>query len=113
MLGYFTITRDTYTASVPEPLDAFVFGTIDEGADLDAVLADIDEAIVGRRPTSRCDDREGFIGSIADQITFFVNFITHHAAAVDHHRPDRRRQHAVAVDQRADPRARPAPGRRA
>ena len=34
------------------------------------------------------------------------------AAPVGDHRDDRHRQHAVAVDPRADPRARPAPGRR-
>ena len=32
----------------------------------------------------------------------------HHAAAVDHHRPDRRGEHALPLDQRAGPRARPA-----
>ena len=35
------------------------------------------------------------------------------ARPVDHHRPDRHRQHAVAVDQRAHPRARAPPGGRA
>ncbi|HVF08069.1 MAG TPA: ABC transporter permease [Actinomycetota bacterium] len=75
VLGYFTITRDTYRANVPEPLDAFVYGTIDDGADLDAVLADIDE-ITSRTPDLTVEDREGFIGSIAEQITFIVNFIS-------------------------------------
>ena len=75
VIGYFTITRDTYMASVPEPLDAFVFGSIDEGADLDTVMADI-EPIVSKVPDLTVEDRDGFIGSIADQIAFFVNFIT-------------------------------------
>ena len=75
VLGYFTITRDTYMASVPEPLDAFVYGSIDEGADLDAVIADI-EPIVEDVPDLIVEDREGFIGTFADQIAFFVNFIT-------------------------------------
>ena len=38
LLGFFTITRDTYASVVPELLDIQVFGTVDEGADLDAVL---------------------------------------------------------------------------
>jgi putative ABC transport system permease protein len=75
VLGLFTITRATYMANVPEPLDAFVYGTIDEGADLDAVLADVDE-IVAKVPDLTVEDREGFIGSIADQITFIVRFIS-------------------------------------
>jgi putative ABC transport system permease protein len=75
VLGLFTITRDAYMNSVPEPLDASVFGTIDEGADLDAVIADIDD-IVSEVPDLTVEDREGFIGSIADQITFIVNFIS-------------------------------------
>lgn len=75
VLGYFTISRDTYLANVPEPLDAFVYGTIDEGADLDTVIADIDE-IVSQTPELTVEDREGFIGSIAEQIAFIVNFIS-------------------------------------
>jgi putative ABC transport system permease protein len=75
VLGYFTITRDTYMANTPEPLDAFVFGTIDDGADLETVLADID-GIVSQTPELAVEDREGFIGSIAEQITFIVNFIS-------------------------------------
>jgi putative ABC transport system permease protein len=75
VLGLFTITRDTYMASVPEPLDAFVYGTVEDGADLDAVLADIDQ-VAEKVPGVVAEDREGFIGSIADQITFIVNFIS-------------------------------------
>jgi putative ABC transport system permease protein len=62
-------------ANTPEPLDAFVFGTIDDGADLETVLADID-GIVSQTPELAVEDREGFIGSIAEQITFIVNFIS-------------------------------------
>ena len=49
-----------------------MYGTIDDGADLDTVLADIDET-VSELPDLKVQDREGFIGSIADQITFIVN----------------------------------------
>jgi putative ABC transport system permease protein len=75
VLGYFTITRDTYLANVPDPQDAFVYGAVDEGADVDEVLADI-EPIVSETPDLTVEDREGFIGSIAEQITFIVNFIS-------------------------------------
>ncbi|HUS62420.1 MAG TPA: FtsX-like permease family protein, partial [Acidimicrobiales bacterium] len=75
VLGYLTITRDTYKANVPEALDSFVYGTIDDGADLDTVLADID-GIVSKTPDLNVEDRDGFIGSIAEQITFIVNFIS-------------------------------------
>jgi putative ABC transport system permease protein len=75
VLGYFTITRATYAANVPGPLDAFVFGSVDQGADVDAVIADIDD-VVADAPGLVVEDRDGFIGSIADQIAFIVNFIT-------------------------------------
>jgi putative ABC transport system permease protein len=75
VLGVFTMSRDTYLESVPEAVDGFVFGTIDEGADLDAVLADIDD-VVAEAPDLTVEDRDGFIGSIADQITFIVNFLS-------------------------------------
>ena len=86
--------------------------SIDEGADLDDGDGRHRRRSSRRCPTSTVEDREGFIGSIADQIAFIRQLHQHHAAALDRHRPDRRGQHAVALDQRAGPRARPAPGRR-
>ncbi len=47
LLGFFTITRDTYASIVPELLDIQVFGTVDEGADLDAVLVEVDDGHLG------------------------------------------------------------------
>ena len=74
LLGAFTITRDTYASIVPELLDIQVFGTIDDGADLDQVMADVEEA-TSATPAIEVLDKDGFIGSIVDQITSFVTVI--------------------------------------
>jgi putative ABC transport system permease protein len=74
LLGPFTITRDTYASIVPELLDIQVFGNVEEGADLDTVMADVEEAISGT-PGVEVLDRDGFIGAIVDQITAFVTVI--------------------------------------
>ncbi len=75
------------------------------------VMADVEEA-TSATPAIEVLDKDGFIGSIVDQITLVRHGDLRAPRAVDHHRPDRDRQHAVPLDQRADPRARPAPGRR-
>ena len=74
LLGTFTITRDTYATVVPELLDIQVFGKVTEGADVDAVIADIEDA-VSSTPSLQVLDRDGFIGDLASQITSFVTFI--------------------------------------
>jgi putative ABC transport system permease protein len=74
LLGPATITRDTYASIVPELLDFQVFGTIDDGADLDTVMRDVDEA-VSDTPGLEVLDRDGFIGSIVEQISAFVTVI--------------------------------------
>ncbi len=74
LLGYFTITRDTYATIVPELLDIQVFGTVAEGANLDTVLADVEEAVSGT-PALAVLDRDGFIGDLSSQITSFVTVI--------------------------------------
>ena len=111
LLGYYTITRRTYIASVPQPTDFMVFGALDDGAEFEDVQKRID-AIIGDVPTLKVVDREGFIGNIADQIAQFVNFIHDPAGALGDHRHDRHRQHPVAVDLRADAGDGPPPGRR-
>ena len=75
LLGYFTITRDTFQANAKAPLDTFLYGTVDEGADVDEVVDRVDEALEAT-PGLQVLDKEGFIGSIADQVSFFLNFIT-------------------------------------
>ena len=74
LLGFFTITRDTYASIVPELLDIQVFGTVDEGADLDAVLVEVDDAI-SETPSMEVLDRDGFVGDLSAQITSFVTVI--------------------------------------
>jgi putative ABC transport system permease protein len=74
LLGAFTITRDTYAEAVPEHQDIQVFGSIDDGADLDQVIAAVEEAISGT-PALQVLDRDGFIGDLASQITAFVTVI--------------------------------------
>ncbi|MGK2947200.1 MAG: ABC transporter permease [Acidimicrobiales bacterium] len=74
ILGIFTLSRSTAAEVIPQFLDAQVYGTLTDGADADAVLADIDEA-VSATPALEVLDRDGFVGSITQQITAFVNII--------------------------------------
>ncbi|MGH9084075.1 MAG: ABC transporter permease [Acidimicrobiales bacterium] len=74
LLGWFTITRDTYASLVPELLDVQVYGSVEDGADLDAVLTDIETAVAAT-PSLEVLDRDGFVGDLASQITSFVTFI--------------------------------------
>jgi putative ABC transport system permease protein len=74
LLGVFTITRDAYGSIVPELVDIQVFGTAADGADLDAVMADVEKAI-SATPSLQVLDREGFIGDLSSQITSFVTVI--------------------------------------
>ena len=74
LLGYYTITRNDFREAVPEANDALLFGSVDDGADLDAVMADIEDAIA-EIPSLEVLDRDGFIGDLASQITQFVTVI--------------------------------------
>ena len=74
LLGYFTITRDIYAANAAEVLDAQVYGTVEPGEDVATVLTRIEEAVSGT-PSLEVLDRDGFIGSIVDQIAIFVNVV--------------------------------------
>lgn len=74
LLGIFTVTRDTAAAVVPQFIDAQVYGTLADGADLDEVLKAVEEG-VSETPALDVLDRDGFIGSITAQITSFVNII--------------------------------------
>lgn len=74
LLGVFTITRDTYATVVPELFDIQVYGTLADGADLDAVLPAVEEAIA-ETPAMEVLDRDGFVGDLASQITSFVTVI--------------------------------------
>ena len=74
VLGFFIITRDTFASLVPEQLDAQVFATIDNGADLATVKAAVQRAVAGF-PAIEVLDRQGFIGDLASQLTGLVNVI--------------------------------------
>ncbi len=74
LLGYFTITRTTYAEAVPELLDIQVFGKLAPGADADATLAAVEEAVADT-PSLKVLDRDGFVGDLASQITSFVTVI--------------------------------------
>lgn len=74
LLGYFTITRDTYATVVPELLDVQVYGKVTDGASANDVIASVEDAVAAT-PSLEVLDRDGFIGSLASQITSFVTFI--------------------------------------
>jgi putative ABC transport system permease protein len=74
VLGFWTITRATMNASVPEPSDGQVFLQLADGADIEAVRADAEDA-VAEIPSVTVQDLDEFAGSIAAQLTALVNFI--------------------------------------
>ena len=74
VLFYFTITRTTYAELVPQPTDAMMFGSFSDSADPDRVLDDVESA-VAEAPELDVLDRDGLIGSLADQITAFVTIV--------------------------------------
>jgi putative ABC transport system permease protein len=74
ILGFFTVTRATGEGLFPQQLDMQVFGDVDDGRDVDAVLADIEDAVAAT-PGLDVLDRDAFAGDLADQISSFVNFI--------------------------------------
>ncbi|MEX2292943.1 MAG: FtsX-like permease family protein [Acidimicrobiales bacterium] len=74
LLGWFTVTRETYKAAVPELLDVQVFGKIAPGANLPTVISGLETALQDT-PSIEVLDRDGFIGALASQITSFVTFI--------------------------------------
>jgi putative ABC transport system permease protein len=74
MLGNWTISAATFTKSVPEDLVGQVYVNVDDGADFDAVRADV-EAVTDGFPSLEVLDRDEFIGDLATQLTAFVNVI--------------------------------------
>jgi putative ABC transport system permease protein len=73
-LGSYTVSRSAFQALMPEPLDVQIFGTVDEGADLDEVMAAIDEAIA-EVPSVTVLDKEGFQGAIAESINQVLTMV--------------------------------------
>lgn len=73
-LGTYTVSRDAFQALMPEPVDVQVFGTIDDGADLDEVLAAVEGAIA-EVPSVTVLDKEGFQGEIAASINQVLTMV--------------------------------------
>ena len=67
VLGSYTVARRQFQELLPSSTDIQVFGTVAEGADVDEVLADIEEAI-DSVPGVVALDEEGFKGAIAESI---------------------------------------------
>jgi putative ABC transport system permease protein len=74
VLGYFVVTRTTFASLIPEQLDAQVFASVDEGADVARVRAEVERALA-RFPSIEVLDRQGFIGDLAGQLTGLVNVV--------------------------------------
>jgi putative ABC transport system permease protein len=74
MLGLWTIHVEDYEQVVDQRLDFQVFATVEDGASLGAVQADITDALEPF-PGLEVLDRDGFVGDLADQLSAFVNVI--------------------------------------
>ena len=74
LLGLVAVTRRAFAEISEEPVDIQVAGQIEPGADLETVLADLEEAVAGF-PSVQVLDREGFIGNLIDQITQYITLI--------------------------------------
>lgn len=73
-LGSWTVSRSAFQELVPEAVDVQVFGTIEDGADLDEVLAGIEGAI-DEVPSVTVLDKEGFQGAIAESINQVLTMV--------------------------------------
>jgi putative ABC transport system permease protein len=74
LLGILTITRTQMAALTPQILDVQVAGIIEPGQDLDTVIQRTQQALRDF-PSVQVLDREGFIGTLVDQITSYVTLI--------------------------------------
>ncbi len=74
LLGIVSMTRTKFKEISPQVVDVQVSGKVQPGADIDEVIAAI-SAELDDLPSIQVLDREGFIGSIVDQITSYVTLI--------------------------------------
>ncbi len=74
VLGFFTIDTEDLARLVSERQLAQLIVVLDDGADLDATEAAIEEAISGV-PGLEVLDRDGFVGSLVGQITSFLTLV--------------------------------------
>ena len=112
MLGYFTITRDTYFDAAVATGRQLPLRDRSTRATTSTTVIERVDAVTEEVPGLQVLDRDGFIDSIVDQIAFMLQFITivlglsviiALIGVVEHPQP---------LDQRAHPRARPAARRR-
>lgn len=69
-----TVTDATFVANVPEALDFFTFVKAKDGVDVDGLVTQI-QGLADEYPNVDVLDQDGFIGSVAQQITQFVTLI--------------------------------------
>ncbi len=74
VLGFWSVDTADYERLVSERQLVQVIATLAEGADVDAVRSDIEGALAGV-PAVEVLDREGFIGSLTNQITSFLTLV--------------------------------------
>ncbi|HEU5083334.1 MAG TPA: FtsX-like permease family protein [Acidimicrobiales bacterium] len=74
LLGFWAIDTQDYERLVTERQLVQLVVTLDDGTDLEAATADI-EAAVADVPTIEVLDRDGFVGSLTDQITSFLTLV--------------------------------------
>ncbi|MCO8128528.1 ABC transporter permease [Acidimicrobiia bacterium EGI L10123] len=74
LLGFWSIDTADYERLVTERQLVQVIATVSDGADVDVVRADVEAALAGV-PAIDVLDRDGFIGSLTDQITSFLTLV--------------------------------------
>ncbi len=74
LLGFWSIDTADYDRLVTERQLVQVIATVSDGADVDVVRADVEAALAGV-PAIDVLDRDGFIGSLTDQITSFLTLV--------------------------------------
>jgi len=73
-IGFWALNRVGIDQIVTELLDVQVLTTLDDGADLEATRARLEEA-VSDTPGIEVLDRDQLVGDLADQITSFLNIV--------------------------------------
>jgi putative ABC transport system permease protein len=71
VLGFFSVTRNAFAKAIPDALDTQVGATVDPGADVATVKADVEEALADI-PNLLVLDRDGVIGDFKTQITGLI-----------------------------------------
>jgi putative ABC transport system permease protein len=74
LLGFWSIDTADYERLVTERQLVQVIATIADGADLEVVRAELEVALAGV-PAIEVLDRDGFVGSLTDQITSFLTLV--------------------------------------